>query len=224
MNDKKSRSNGHFAQAYSLETAEQTISHYKSWAKSYDREVGEENGYAQPTRCAQTLRHHLLPDSQPRILDAGCGSGLSGVALHDAGFVKLDGCDFSPQMLAVAREKNIYTNLFEADLNAGLPAVKNGMYDAITCVGIFSFGHVHPTACHELLRILKPPGIFVIALNEQYWSQGDLQKEIDILVENQKITVLSKEYGDHLPGHDVKGWVLALQKCQIAHPGTPNPN
>ena len=209
---KKSKTNSeHFSSAYSLDNAEQTKAHYKSWADTYDKEVGEENNYAQPGRVAKVLQKNL-PNKDALILDAGCGSGLSGLALKNAGYSNIDACDFSHEMLLKAGEKSCYKKLFEADLNSGQAQIPNETYHAITCVGVFSFGHVLPDACDDLFRILKKGGFLIIALNEQYWDKGDLEAKINSLVQAQKVKLLTKEFGEHLPGHKVMGWVIVLEK------------
>ena len=202
---------GHFEAAYSLENNDQTRDHYRSWADTYDKEVSEVNGYAQPQRVAE-MAAKIAPDKEVRILDAGCGSGLSGEAIKAAGYNHIDGCDFSPEMLEKSLEKGCYGKLFEADLNAVIPDTEDATYDMVTCVGVFSFGHVYPDACDELLRVLKPGGHLIIALNEPYWDKGDLSNKLDQLVADGTIDVLEKQYGDHLPGHDVMGWVIAAVK------------
>ena len=202
---------GHFKAAYGLETNEQTRQHYSSWAESYDREVAQENGYVQPARVAEMLMR-FRPQPDIRILDAGCGSGLSGVALNASGYFKIDGCDFSPEMLKKSLEKHVYKQLFESNLNIGQPDIADDTYDAVTCVGVFSFGHVFPDACDDLLRILKTGGHLIIALNAPYWDKGDLANKIETLVGRGEVAVLAKEFGDHLPGHNVMGWVIALEK------------
>lgn len=211
MTDSPDEDSGHFEAAYSLETNEQTLNHYRSWAETYDKEVSEVNGYAQPQRVAE-MATQLQPNQDARILDAGCGSGLSGEALKAAGFNNIDGCDFSPEMLEKSLEKGCYSKLFEADLNATIPDTADESYDMATCVGVFSFGHVYPDACDELLRVLKPGGHLVIALNEPYWDKGDLSQKLDQLSATGIIDVLEKQYGDHLPGHNVMGWVIAAVK------------
>lgn len=211
MTGKPDGDSGHFDAAYSLETNEQTKDHYRSWADTYDEEVSEVNGYAQPQRVAE-MALKLGIASNSHILDAGCGSGLSGEALKAAGYTLIDGCDFSPEMLEKSLEKGCYAKLFEADLNATIPDTDDASYDMVTCVGVFSFGHVYPDACDELLRVLKPGGHLVIALNEPYWDKGDLSAKLDQLSQSGTIDVLEKQYGDHLPGHDVYGWVIATVK------------
>ncbi|MDD9909679.1 MAG: class I SAM-dependent methyltransferase [Ahrensia sp.] len=208
---KENADSGHFSAAYDLESGEQTKAHYASWADSYDREVSEENAYAQPVRVAEMVGR-FVSDTDALILDAGCGSGLSGTALAASGFRHLHGCDFSQEMLAKAAEKGVYAKLFAADLNAGLPDVDSQTFDVVTCVGVFSFGHVEPDACDELLRVLKPGGFLIIALNDPFWQRGDLASKIEQLEGDKRVIVRAKEFGDHLPGHNVMGWVIALEK------------
>ena len=202
---------GHFAAAYSLRSGEETKAHYASWAESYDREVGEENGTAQPARVADMLVRHADP-ALLEMLDAGCGSGLSGLALAHVGVTRLDGCDFSPEMLTQAKAKGVYRHLFPADLNRPLDIASN-TYDAVTCVGVFSFGHVEPDALHGLLRVTRPGGLVIVALNDPFWQKGDLRAVIDKAVKAGACEELAREFGEHLPGHDVKGWVIALRKA-----------
>jgi predicted TPR repeat methyltransferase len=60
------------------------------------------------------LRH--LPETDARILDAGCGTGLVGEILKCKGFDDVVGIDFSPSMLDQAAEKGVYRSLELADL------------------------------------------------------------------------------------------------------------
>ena len=211
MNDRPDEENSHFHAAYSLKTNAQTRQHYKSWAETYDHEVNELNGYAQPQRVADMIAR-VQPDLSSKILDAGCGSGLSGLAICQSGYTNIDGCDFSPEMLEKSLEKGCYSRLFEANLNEALPDISDSSYDIVTCVGVFSFGHVFPDACDELLRVLRAGGHLIIALNEQYWDKGDLADKLAILEGAGVIEILEKQFGEHMPGHQVNGWVITAVK------------
>lgn len=63
-----------------------------------------------------------LPSNRPSyILDIGCGSGLSGEVLEEAGHYWV-GCDISKSMLEVAMEKDSETgDLVNLDIGQGLP-------------------------------------------------------------------------------------------------------
>ena len=50
------------------------------------------------------------------LLDAGCGTGLSGPFLKALGYDDIEGLDMSPEMLAIARRRNVYRGLRQAEL------------------------------------------------------------------------------------------------------------
>ena len=201
-----SPSEGFLGTAYDLETGEQTLDHYQRWAGTYDQEVGVDNGYAQPARCAAALAR--VASSCDHVLDVGCGTGLSGVALRDAGFTRLDGCDFSPPMLERAAETGVYRRLFEADLNTGLGT--DDAYDHAVAVGVFSFGHIRPDALREVLRVVRAGGAVVVGVNDHFWEVGELPAELDAIEADGLASVASREHGEHLPGAAIMGWVIVL--------------
>ena len=205
--------------SYDLVTGEQTLDHYEAWAETYDQEIGMDKGYAQPVRCATALASMIgasSSDTAPpppgsRVLDVGCGTGLSGLALRDVGFTDLDGCDFSPPMLERADATGVYRRLFEADLNEGLD-IADATYDAATAVGVFSFGHIRPSALRDVLRTVRAGGAVVVGLNDHFWDEGDFPAELDAIEADGTATVVSREHGEHLPGAGIEGWVIVLVK------------
>ena len=196
-------------QTYRLETQEETLAHYEAWADTYDEEITE-NNYAQPSRCASALAQFSTID-EINVLDIGCGSGLSGLALNDFGFKNIDGCDFSPSMLQKAKSTNVYQKLFLADINEELD-IEEETYDAVCAVGVLAFAHVRTEALRQMLRVVKSKGLLVIGLNEHYWEGGSVGEKIRELSEGDEAELLFEEYGDHLPGADIGGWVAVLRK------------
>jgi len=196
--------------AYDLETGEETLAHYQRWAATYDQEVGVDNGYAQPARCAAALDE--ATDRPGSVLDVGCGTGLSGIALRDVGFTDLDGCDFSPPMLERAAETGVYRRLFEADLNAGL-GIQDGTYDHAVAVGVFSFAHIRPDALRSVIRAVRPGGTVVAGLNDHFWDEGSMPAEFDAVEADGLATVTSRQHGEHLPAAGIEGWVVTLRKA-----------
>lgn len=75
-----------------------------------------------------------LPEDSPRyILDVGCGSGLSGEALEEAGHFWV-GCDISKSMLEVASSKESETgDVLNADMGQGLP-FRPGTFDGVISI------------------------------------------------------------------------------------------
>lgn len=196
--------------AYKDRSDDETRAYYDKWAATYDDEVMG-NDYAQPRRCAEALGT-LLPPGGVSVLDVGCGTGLSGRALRLAGYEPVDGCDYSTEMLAKAGKTEAYRCLFQTNLNDPPIDAGDGAYDAATCVGVFSFGHVSPDAVEEILRVIKPGAPLIIGLNEMFYEKGDLTRKLEALQDAGKLEILSQEKGEHLPGEDMAGWVIRLRK------------
>ncbi|TYZ64632.1 hypothetical protein PybrP1_012143 [[Pythium] brassicae (nom. inval.)] len=75
---------------------------------------------------------NLPPDEEHFILDVGCGSGLSGVALEQAGHAWV-GVDISKDMLDIASERDSSGDVFLQDMGGGLP-FRPGVFDG--CISI----------------------------------------------------------------------------------------
>ncbi len=195
--------------AYRERTGEETRDFYDRWSQVYDEELSE-NAYSQPTRCALAMAMQLSDRDAP-ILDAGCGTGLSGLALAAAGFTWIDGCDFSPGMIEKAKKLKLYRSLFIADLNRTL-AVPDATYGGLAAVGVFSFGHVKASAVDEFHRIVRPGGIIVIGVNDHFYREGSLIGRIDELARAKRLETISCDAGEHLPGIGLSGWVIVLRR------------
>jgi predicted TPR repeat methyltransferase len=150
---------------------------YRAWASDYDKDLIDEAGYVAPKQCAEALRE-LLPDSGATVLDAGCGTGLVGVYLAEAGVAAIDGLDYSQDMLDVAAEKDCYRSLFQADLNQPLD-IETGKYSATVCVGTFTTGHVGPEALFELIRVTEADGPICFTVRDTFWRETGFQDVIE---------------------------------------------
>src|SRR6202035_2848301 len=96
-----------------------------------------------------------------RLLDVGCGSGLTLVLAAERGATPT-GLDISPGLLDVARDR-----LPDADLRAGdmefLP-FGDAAFDAVTGVNAFQFAGDPRRALHEAARVTRPGGRVVASL------------------------------------------------------------
>lgn len=80
-------------------------------------------------RCLELI---LLPDQPCLLLDVGCGSGLSGEAITDAGHMWV-GYDISGSMLNVAAEREVDGDLVLCDMGQGLK-LRPGTFDGAISV------------------------------------------------------------------------------------------
>ena len=184
---------------------------YEDWAKSYDREL-RENGYATPARVATAMAANVSALGDP-MLDIGCGTGLSGEALKSAGFIRLDGTDFSGEMLAMAEQKAVYGRLLKGDVHKPLP-VKAGDYVNASAIGVLNRGHAIPDAIETVLGLLPSGGCFGFSLNDTALEDGGYEDKIRQLVDAGVARVVFEEYGDHLPGIDLRAKVYVLRSQQ----------
>ncbi|MBO6718629.1 MAG: methyltransferase domain-containing protein [Rhizobiaceae bacterium] len=154
--------------------------YYRDWAQSYDSDVGEE-GYRAPDIIATLARAIQLSwfdaaRTDLRIMDAGCGTGLGGVALQRAGFTHVDGFDIAPEMVDAARATQAYERLLpDIDLNAADPGLADlsGCYDMVTCAGVFTLGHVEPQGLDHLVDLARDGGFVIVSTREDYLKQSD---------------------------------------------------
>ncbi len=159
-----SSDDGYLRKTYDLDGAAKVAAHYDAWAATYERELAD-NGYITPQRCAAALRRFATDPGEP-VIDLGCGTGLSGIALRDEGFTTIDGFDFSPEMLALARTKiGVYRRLDRVDLSQPLD-VSPREYVNACAAGVVNPGHAPKAAIGYVLDILPSDGRFVFSLND----------------------------------------------------------
>ncbi|MEM7197440.1 MAG: class I SAM-dependent methyltransferase [Pseudomonadota bacterium] len=185
---------------------------YNVWAESYEEEVQVQNHYAMPQRAAAICEY--VEERDCSIIDIGCGTGLSGQALYNQGFHDLHGCDFSTQMLAKARARGIYKSLQQIDLMTLPIPIADDAYAISMAIGVFASAHLGETAGAEMLRITKPGGIMCMTQNDVFAETGILQAMIARFEAGGLAICHKAEHGEHLPGHNVKGWVYILQRTQ----------
>ena len=173
---------------------------YDDWAAGYDADL-EDSAYKTPGRVAEALSAALADKNAP-VLDFACGTGLSGVALADAGFKVIDGADISDGMLEEARRKGVYRHLIRTRPDQPLP-VERGAYRAITAVGAISVGAAPGALYDELVDLLAPGGLRVLSLNDRSIALEDYGGRLKASIEAGKVRKLSEETGPHLV-HDGK--------------------
>ncbi|MFY0691522.1 MAG: methyltransferase domain-containing protein [Paracoccaceae bacterium] len=196
-------------QAYDVSGPDETIGLYNDWSASYDAEVAE-NGYITPSRIAAALAR-VTEDRSAPVLDYGCGTGLSGLALRAAGFSTLDGADPSPEMLKLAAEKSAYRTLTLLDLQAG-PPFTTGQYPTIAAIGVIGAGAAPVEVFDLLMGLLAPGGRLALSLNDHALDVPAFPDRITTARERGVADVLVEEYGDHLPGIGLKSMIYILEK------------
>jgi predicted TPR repeat methyltransferase len=188
--------------AYALRTPDDSRRLYGEWAEDYDSDFAARRGYRLAREVAEAF---VAAGGTGPALDAGCGTGLVADALPEG--IVADGMDISPEMLAQAREKARYRDLFEADMTRGLP-MDEGAYAGLTCAGTFTHGHVGPEALDTLVRALRPGGVGAVSVRRALWADGGFREAFAALAARDAIspvrTVERRIYaedGENADGH-----------------------
>jgi len=197
-------------QAYSLDTAEDTVNFYRNWAADYDHQMLDLLGYISPASIAEILAEHL-PDREASILDVGCGTGLTCRVLAERGYRNLDGIDLSSEMLEVAGERGIYRDLLQADINQPL-TMESNRYDGVISSGTFTHGHVGPEPLRDIFRVLKPGGLLACTVHLDLWQSMGFEAEFSALVDQAVAIRVSAEPGSFYKDKPAEGLFCVYRK------------
>jgi len=199
----------HLNHSYQLDSIDDTQDFYSDWAKTYDAEIID-NGYASPQRCADALAKYC-DNKSIKLLDIGCGTGLSGKILTETGFTQIDGCDINPEMLAIAKSRGVYQNTWLSKVDKPFP-FETGKYDAISAIGVIGAGAAPLSLFHDTLEILNQGCLFVFSFNDHTLEDLSYENAVKSGIKNKQFELLFKKYGDHLPGRNIKSNVYVLRK------------
>ncbi len=190
---------------YKLKTTEEVMKYYDEWGinNKYDQDMVEWD-YTGPKETVETFKKYAN-SKEIKIYDAGCGTGLVGVELKKYGYTNFDGVDLSQKLLDLV-PNGLYKNLSKTDLNNPLN-INDNEYDAVLCVGTFTFGHVKPPALDEFIRITKNKGLICFTINEGIYEEYEFDKKIKYLVE--KNLWKKKEFfkSNYISSKDVNAWL-----------------
>ena len=195
---------------YQLKSKEKVLDYYDNWTKKeqYNKDMVVWN-YEAPQNTASLLNKHAI-DKKINILDAGCGTGLVGKELKKYGFSNLTGVDFSQSMLDLITP-GIYHTIDLIDLNEPLKFEDN-TFDAIMCVGTFTYGHVKAHALNEFIRIVNYQGLICFTINEGIYKEYEFDKKIDELSTNNKWEIIEFSKSTYIVNKNIEAWLCIARK------------
>ena len=188
---------------YKLKTTDEIMKYYDEWSYKYDKDMEDWN-YTGPKETSK-LFNKYSSDKDIKIYDAGCGTGLVGVELKKYGFSNFFGADLSQKLLDLV-PKGLYTTLDKVDLNKPVNE-KDSSFDAVMCVGTFTFGHVKPHALDEFIRIIKNKGLICFTINEGIHEEYGFDKKIKQLNDDNLWKEIEFFKSDYIASKDVNAWL-----------------
>ena len=159
---------------------EDVRSHYDDWADTYDADL-QDAAYDGPQETVKVLLEYLNSidalNFEASIVDGGCGTGLVGHYLRQAGFNHVDGFDLSEAMVEKAKLNEYYKRLEGAVGFAEAPETFGSeVYDiAVTC-GVFTQGHVASEAVFDFAKVLKPNGLMLVVTRPSYCEDSNFEE------------------------------------------------
>ena len=190
---------------YKLKTTDEVMRYYDDWGikNKYDKDMIDWK-YSGPKETVEVLRKYAK-NKNIKIYDAGCGTGLVGVELKKFGYNNYDGADLSQKLLDLV-PKGLYRKLSKVDLNQNIE-IENDTYDAVMCVGTFTFGHVKAHALDEFIRITKNTGLICFTINEGIYEEYDFDKKIKELSDKKSWKMKEFFKSDYIASKDVNAWL-----------------
>jgi SAM-dependent methyltransferase len=175
---------------------------YREWAETYEDVVQDEMDLRLLARI-ETVDWARAG----RVLDLACGTGRVGVWLRAQGVQRLDGLDFTPEMLAGAEAKRIYDRLILADmLETGLPAAS---YDLV--LEVLADEHLKELSplYREAARVAAPAGVFVVVGYHPHFLMNGIPTHFDRR-DGEPVAIESYVHllSDHVKTAQRAGWTL----------------
>lgn len=197
---------------YSATSDTELRERYQQWATEYDDDLAG-MGWRAPWACAERAVHHAGADA--RVLDAGCGTGLVGLALHELGVRRLVGFDLSPAMIEIAQARGIYEAVVEGSLLEPLPFERDA-FDAVVSVGVFTHGHVGPAGLAGLPPVIRPGGFLTMTFRDDTIDTLGHGPELRRLESKGILTLVDRTEPEPLiledgAGADMRVWTWAVK-------------
>jgi predicted TPR repeat methyltransferase len=194
---------------------------YHGFSSSFESRLLDDLNYCGPQRLRQAIESVMGDRQNLATLDIGCGTGLAGVQLKPRAGL-LVGVDLSPEMIALARARNLYDRLEVAEITDCLGGCQERFDLIVACDCLIYFGDLRQVT-EPAARLLTPDGVFAFTLERgarypyhladsgRYTHHPDHVREAaaaaGLTVARMDTDFLRKEYGE-----DVTGLYVVLQK------------
>ena len=190
---------------YKLKNTEEVMEFYDEWGDKdkYNKDMIDWD-YTGPKETVNTFNKYAK-NKGILILDAGCGTGLVAKELKSFGYNNFHGVDLSQKLLDSV-PKDLYKKLDKIDLNQPIKNEDN-FYDAVMCVGTFTFAHVKANALDEFVRITKNRGLICFTINEGIYKEYGFDKKIMKLKNQGMWKEIEFFKSDYIASKDVNAWL-----------------
>jgi predicted TPR repeat methyltransferase len=190
---------------------------YERFSTFYESNMCEELGYQGPQHLLDVIQDTVGQRRGLSVLDLGCGTGLAGEALRPLAS-RLVGVDLSAEMLAKARDRNIYDELAIGELTQWLAGNRQSFDLIVACDTFIYFGDLTQVVGPSTRR-LNPGGKLAFSVEQSetppfrltdsgryehhFQHIRDVAETFEMQVANHREAFLRTEYGREVLGHYV---------------------
>jgi len=141
---------------------------YRRFSSFFEFNLCEELSYEAPQRLHELLKQVFGERRGLSVLELGCGSGLAGLRLKELA-AKMAGVDLSPEMIELARARNIYDRLEIAEITQWLGSNQEEFDLIAACDCLIYFGDLRQVIVPGV-KGLAPGGVlaFTVERGAQY--------------------------------------------------------
>jgi len=158
------------------DSAMENQENYQNFAEVYDRMM--DTGYKTPEILSRMCMEQLNNNSsQIALLDIASGTGRLAHALRTLGYKGIiDGIEASSKMIEECIKKNnIYREVKEHFLSEDQPMpYSDDTYDIVICAGALCMGHIPYQCIRDMIRVLKPGGIFLFNVSRLVFDKNNV--------------------------------------------------
>jgi SAM-dependent methyltransferase len=181
---------------------------YGEWVDTYEQTV-------QDAMDIELLERLEQVDWAGEVADLGCGTGRTGAWLRERGVACIDGVDLTPEMLDVARAREVYASLVEADVaDTGLEA---GAYDlVVTCLVDEHLADLRPLYA-EARRLARPGGAYVLVGFHPHFIMGSGMPTHYDSASGEAVAIQTYVHllSDHVSAGLAAGWTLGEMRERV---------
>lgn len=151
-----------------MSTTKKTIDSYNKFAQDYTNYLNDSSNFWNAYLEAPALISILKPlVSNKKVLDLGCGSGISSKKLIDIN-AKVVGIDISEEMIKIAKKSIANANFYVGNIE-NLP-FNNQEFDVVSSsLALHYIEDLYPVFC-EVSRVLKKGGSFVFSIHHPFFN------------------------------------------------------
>ncbi|MCV6602026.1 MAG: methyltransferase [Cohaesibacter sp.] len=139
-------------------------------AEAFEKILVDDLGYAVPMMVREMVVRYQPDRMFQRLLDLGCGTGLTGISLSDKAH-EMIGVDVSTGMLDEAYEKGVYDDLYAGDVVEFLRDIEDdgssegGIqgWDLIVSTDVLPYLGALEEKFHHVARCLDQGGVFAFS-------------------------------------------------------------